>query len=277
MKLLKSIPKIKHTESGNFFILAGPCVIEGKEMAVTIASELKKLSDKYNIPFVFKGSYRKANRSRIDSFTGIGDLKALKILSQISQEMDIPVITDIHSIGEASIAAEYVDILQIPAFLCRQTELLVAAAKTGKWVNIKKGQFLAPASMKYAVEKVIESGNNKVMITDRGTMFGYYDLIVDYRGIVEMKKFGRPVVLDVTHSLQQPNQNEGVSGGMPGMIETIAKAGIAVGVDGIFLETHPDPVNAKSDGANMLKLDLLESLLSKLVKIRKTINELTNT
>ena len=277
MNLLKSIPKIKHTESGNFFLLAGPCVIEGKEMALTIASELRKLSDKYSIPLVFKGSYRKANRSRIDSFTGIGDLKALKILSEVSQKMDITVITDIHSIEEAFVAAEYVDILQIPAFLCRQTELLVAAAKTGKWVNIKKGQFLAPASMKYAVEKVIESGNNKVMITDRGTMFGYYDLIVDYRGIVEMRKFGQPVVLDVTHSLQQPNQAEGVSGGMPGMIETIAKAGIAVGVDGIFLETHPDPANAKSDGANMLKLDLLENLLSKLVRIRETINELTNT
>jgi len=273
MNTLKSIPKIQHLDSGNFFLLAGPCVIEGEEMVMLIASKLKELSDKYHIPLVFKGSYRKANRSRIDSYTGIGDLKALKILSETGQKLNIPVITDVHSANDAQIAAEHVDILQIPAFLCRQTDLLISAAKTGKWVNIKKGQFLAPESMKYAANKVIESGNDKVMITDRGTMFGYHDLIVDFRGIVEMQKFGRPVVLDITHSLQQPNQPEGISGGKPEMIETIARAGVAVGVDGIFLETHPEPQKAKSDGANMLKMDLLENLLVRLITIRKAINK----
>lgn len=272
MESLKTIEKLKYKDSANFFLIAGPCVIEEEEIASQIASFLTTLSDKYKIPLIFKGSYRKANRSRIDSFTGIGDIPALKILKKTGEIFNIPVLTDIHSVEEASLAAEYVDILQIPAFLCRQTDLLIAAAKTGKWVNIKKGQFLAPSSMKFAVDKVVESGNKKVMITDRGTMFGYQDLIVDFRGITEMKKFGYPVVLDITHSLQQPNQAEGISGGRPEMIETIARAGIAVGVDGIFLETHPDPGKAKSDGANMLRLDLLDELLYRLLQIRQLIN-----
>jgi len=274
MEVLKTIPNLRFTDSGNFFLLAGPCVIESETIALGIASKLTELADKYHIPLVFKGSYRKANRSRIDSFTGIGDIQALKILELIRKKYNIPVITDIHSVEDAVIAAEYTDIIQIPAFLCRQTDLLVAAAKTGKWINIKKGQFLSPSSMKFAINKVVDSGNNKVMITERGTMFGYQDLIVDYRGLTEMKKFGKPVVLDITHSLQQPNQPEGISGGNPEMIETIAKAGIAVGVDGLFLETHPDPSQSKSDGKNMLPLDMLESLLVKLVKIRRVINEL---
>lgn len=273
MKLLHTFQGLRHRESGNFFLIAGPCVIEGEEITFQIASALTALSDKYKIPLIFKGSYRKANRSRIDSFTGIGDLTALQILNKTGATFKIPVITDIHSVEEASIAAEFVDILQIPAFLCRQTDLLVAAAKTGKWINIKKGQFLSPLSMKFAINKVIESGNNQVMLTERGTMFGYQDLIVDFRGIPEMKKFGKPVVLDITHSLQQPNQVEGVSGGRPEMIETIARAGIAAGVDGIFMETHPNPENAKSDGANMLKLELADELLDKLSKIRQLINK----
>jgi 2-dehydro-3-deoxyphosphooctonate aldolase (KDO 8-P synthase) len=242
-------------------------VIEGEEMALDIAAKIVEITDRLHIPYVFKGSYRKANRSRIDSFSGIGDEKALQILKKVGDTFNIPVVTDIHSAEEAAIAASYADVLQIPAFLCRQTDLLVAAAKTGKVVNIKKGQFLSAGSMQFAVDKVRESGNNKVMLTERGTTFGYQDLIVDYRGIPEMQKNNCPVILDITHSLQQPNQGSGVTGGKPELIETIAKAGIAVGVDGIFIETHPNPSVAKSDGANMLKLDLLEGLLEKLLEI----------
>jgi 2-dehydro-3-deoxyphosphooctonate aldolase (KDO 8-P synthase) len=258
-------------ESDNFFLLAGPCVIEGEDMALRIAERIVKITDRLNIPYVFKGSYRKANRSRLDSFTGIGDEKALKILSKVHHTFDIPVVTDIHTAEEAAMAAEYVDILQIPAFLCRQTDLLVAAAKTNKVVNIKKGQFLSPGAMRFAAEKVKEAGNDRVMLTERGTTFGYQDLLVDYRGVPEMQTFGYPVILDVTHSLQQPNQTSGVTGGMPALIETVAKAGVAVGVDGLFMETHEDPTVAKSDGANMLKLDLLEGLLERLVRIRQAI------
>lgn len=258
-------------KSDNFFLLAGPCVIEGEEMALRIAEHIVKVTDKLNIPYVFKGSYRKANRSRLDSFTGIGDEKALKILKKVKDTFNIPVVTDIHTADEAAMAAEYVDILQIPAFLCRQTDLLVAAAHTGKTINIKKGQFLSPGSMKFAADKVTEAGNKQVMLTERGTTFGYQDLLVDYRGIPEMQSFGHPVILDVTHSLQQPNQTSGVTGGMPALIETVAKAGVAVGVDGLFMETHENPSIAKSDGANMLKLDLLEALLVKLVRIREAI------
>ncbi len=265
---------ISDIKSDTFFLLAGPCIVEDLETCQVVASMLKKITQQLGIKFVFKGSYRKANRSRIDSFSGIGDEKALKILAEIKEQFNIPVVTDIHAAEEAAMAAEYVDILQIPAFLCRQTDILVAAAQTGKIVNIKKGQFLAPSSMKFAADKVADSGNNNIMLTDRGTMFGYGDLIVDYRGIVEMQQFGHPVVLDITHSLQQPNQSSGVSGGKPEMIETIARAGIAVGVDGIFLETHPEPSKAKSDGANMLKLDLVEDLLIKLNDIRLVINKL---
>lgn len=265
---------LKYLESSsenNFFLLAGPCVIEGEDMAMRIAEKVCNITSKLNIPYVFKGSYRKANRSRLDSFTGIGDEKALKVLAKVKTEFEIPVVTDIHAALEANMAAEYVDILQIPAFLCRQTDLLVAAAETGKVVNIKKGQFLSPQAMKFAVNKVAESGNDNVMITERGTTFGYTDLVVDYRGIPIMKNFGFPVVLDITHSLQQPNQTSGVTGGLPSLIETIAKAGIAVGADGIFIETHEEPSNAKSDGANMLKLDLLEDLLVKLVRVRQAV------
>ena len=241
-------------------------------MALDIAEHIVKITRRLDIPYIFKGSYRKANRSRIDSFTGIGDEKALRILRRVSETFDIPVVTDIHTAAEAAIAAEYVDILQIPAFLCRQTDLLIAAAQTGKTVNIKKGQFLSPEAMKFAAQKVIDAGNDKVAITERGTTFGYHDLIVDYRGIPEMQTFGYPVILDVTHSLQQPNQTSGVTGGMPQLIETIARAGIATGADGLFMETHPEPSKAKSDGANMLRLDLLEPLLERLVAIRQTIN-----
>lgn len=255
----------------NFFLLAGPCVIEGEDMALRIAERVVKITDRLNIPYIFKGSYRKANRSRLDSFTGIGDEKALKVLRKVRETFGVPVVTDIHAAEEAELAAGYVDVLQIPAFLCRQTDLLVAAAKTGKIVNIKKGQFLSPGAMRFAADKVVEAGNAQVMLTERGTTFGYQDLLVDYRGIPEMQRFGHPVVLDVTHSLQQPNQTSGVTGGMPALIETIAKAGVAVGVDGLFMETHEDPAIAKSDGANMLKLDLLESLLEKLVRIRQAI------
>ena len=254
-----------------FFLLAGPCVIEGEDMALRIAERIVKITDKLHIPYVFKGSYRKANRSRLDSFTGIGDEKALKILAKVRNTFDVPVVTDIHTEPEAEMAAEYVDVLQIPAFLCRQTDLLVAAARTGKIVNIKKGQFLSPAAMRFAADKVVEAGNDQVMLTERGTTFGYQDLIVDYRGIPEMQSFGHPVILDVTHSLQQPNQTSGVTGGMPQLIETMAKAGVAVGVDGLFMGTHEDPSKAKSDGANMLKLDLLEDLLVKLVRIRQSL------
>lgn len=263
--------KLKYTDSGNFFLMAGPCVIEGEEMAFQIAEHIVALSDKYKIPYIFKGSYRKANRSKIDSFTGIGDEKALNVLRKIGDTFDIPVVTDIHAPEEAPLAAEYVDILQIPAFLCRQTDLLVAAAKTGKAVNIKKGQFLSPAVMSFAAQKVRNCGNNNVLLTERGTSFGYQDLIVDYRGIPIMKKIGCPVILDATHSLQQPNQESGVTGGDPSMIETIAKAGIAVGVDGLFIETHFNPSVAKSDGANMLPLDRLDGLLNRLVRIREVL------
>ncbi len=263
---------IPYSKSGNFFLMAGPCIIEGEEMALSIAEKIVEITNKLNIPYIFKGSYRKANRSRIDSFTGIGDEKALKILQKVGQTFGIPTVTDIHESHEAEMAAQYVDVLQIPAFLCRQTDLLVAAAKTGKTVNIKKGQFLSPEAMQFAAQKIVDAGNNNVILTDRGSTFGYYDLIVDYRGIPAMQQFGFPVVLDVTHSLQQPNQTSGVTGGMPALIETIAKAGIAVGVDGLFIETHPDPKNAKSDGANMLPLDKLESLLMKLVRIREAIS-----
>lgn len=270
--MITNIPQIKHTESGNFFLMAGPCVIEGEEIALKIAEKIVKISDKLEIPLIFKGSYRKANRSRLDSFTGIGDEKALQILNKVSKEFGIPTVTDIHESHEAAIAAEYVDVLQIPAFLCRQTDLLIAAAKTGKTINVKKGQFLSAGSMKFAVEKIQESGNPNVILTDRGNTFGYQDIIVDYRGISEMRSFGVPVVMDCTHSLQQPNQASGVTGGKPALIETIAKAAIAVGSDGLFIETHPDPANAKSDGANMLHLDLLEDLMIKLIRIRKAIS-----
>lgn len=266
-----NIKDLKNSDSGNFFLLAGPCVIEGEEMALRIAERIVNMTEKLRIPYVFKGSYRKANRSRLDSFMGIGDEKALKILKKVNETFGIPTVTDIHSAEEAAMAAEYADVLQIPAFLCRQTDLLVAAAKTGKIVNIKKGQFLSPGAMQFAANKVVEAGNNNVMLTERGTTFGYQDLIVDYRGIPEMQKFGFPVILDVTHSLQQPNQTSGVTGGMPQLIETIAKAGVAVGVDGLFIETHEHPAVAKSDGANMLQLDLLEELLVKLVRIREAI------
>lgn len=269
---LNNIPQIKHTTSGNFFVLAGPCAIEGEEMAMRIAEKIVTITNKLEIPYVFKGSFKKANRSRVDSFTGIGDEKALKILQKVSKEFGVPTVTDIHTNEDASLAAEYVDVLQIPAFLVRQTDLVVAAARTGKTVNLKKGQFMSPESMQHAAQKVIDSGNENFMITDRGTMFGYQDMIVDFRGIPTMKQFGT-TVLDVTHSLQQPNQTSGVTGGRPDMIETIAKAGIAVGVDGIFIETHFDPANAKSDGANMLHLDYFEGLMTRLVAIRKTINQ----
>lgn len=258
--------------SDNFFLLAGPCVIEGEQMAMDIAGKINEVTSKLNIPYVFKGSYKKANRSRIDSFTGIGDIKALEILRKVKETYNIPVVTDIHTEEEAAMAAEYVDILQIPAFLCRQTDLLVAAARTGKMVNIKKGQFLSPEAMEHAVKKVIDAGNNQVAITERGTTFGYTDLIVDYRGIPTMQKLGVPVILDATHSLQQPNQPAGVTGGRPDLIETVARAGIAVGVDGLFIETHPEPSKAKSDGANMLPLHQLPVLLEHLTAIRATIN-----
>lgn len=271
--MLPQIDKLQHRESDQFFLIAGPCVIENEAMAISIAENCYNISNKLQLPYLFKGSYRKANRSRIDSFTGIGDAKALKVLRKISEQFNIPVLTDIHSAVEAELAAEYVDVLQIPAFLCRQTDLLEAAAKTGKAVNIKKGQFLSADSMKHAVQKVREHGNNTVMLTERGNSFGYQDLIVDFRGIPQMQQNNCPVVLDVTHSLQQPNQPSGVSGGQPQLIETIAKAGIAVGVDGLFIETHHDPAKALSDGSNMLKLDLLEPLLNKLMLIRGTVNK----
>lgn len=268
--IIKSIPRLHHADSNLFFVMAGPCVIEGEDMALRIAEHLVKVCDRLELPLIFKGSYRKANRSRIDSFSGIGDEKALKILRKVSETFDIPTVTDFHSASEAAMAAEYVDVLQVPAFLCRQTDILVAAAKTGKVVNIKKGQFLAPESMCHAVQKIKDSGNDKVLLTDRGTMFGYYDLIVDYRGIPVMQEQA-PVVLDITHSLQQPNQSSGVTGGKPALIETVARAGVAVGVDGLFLETHFDPRNAKSDGANMLQLDLFEGLMERLIRIKKAI------
>ena len=269
--MLAKINNLQHNNSGNFFLMAGPCAIESEEMAMEIAERIFHICNKLEIPFIFKGSYRKANRNRLDSFTGIGDIEALSILKKVGEKLNIPTVTDIHSSEEAAIAAKFVDVLQIPAFLCRQTDLLVAAAKTRKVINIKKGQFLSPESMIHAVTKVKESGNNTIMLTDRGTMFGYQDMVVDFRGIPTMKKFGVPVIIDITHSLQQPNQSSGVTGGNPEMIETIAKAAVATGVDGLFLETHPNPSQAKSDGANMLDLSKLEELLTKLVKIRKAI------
>ena len=259
------------TSGDNFFLMAGPCVIEGEDMALRIAERVVTITNKLGIPYIFKGSYRKANRSRIDSFTGIGDEKALKILQKVGTTFGIPSVTDIHESAEAAMAANYVDVLQIPAFLCRQTDLLIAAAQTGKIVNIKKGQFLSPGAMSFAVQKVVDAGNPQVMITERGTTFGYTDLVVDYRGIPQMQEFGFPVIMDVTHSLQQPNQTSGVTGGLPQLIETIAKAAIAVGTDGLFIETHPEPSVAKSDGANMLQLDQLEGLLTRLVRIREAI------
>ena len=268
-----NIPKLKHTDSGQFFLLAGPCAIEGETMALRIAERVCKITDNLNIPYIFKGSFKKANRSRIDSFTGIGDEKALKILRKVSETFDIPTVTDIHEVSDAAMAAEYVDVLQIPAFLVRQTDLVVAAAKTGKVVNLKKGQFMSPEAMKHAVQKVKDAGNEKVWITDRGTMFGYQDMIVDFRGIPTMRQFA-PTVLDVTHSLQQPNQTSGVTGGRPEMIETIARAGVVNNIDGLFIETHFDPANAKSDGANMLDLNHLEKLLTNLVAIRTTVKNL---
>lgn len=271
--VLQKIENLKYLDTNNFFLFAGPCVVESEKIAFETAERILEITDKLKIPFVYKSSYRKANRQRIDSFTGIGDQKALKILQSIAEIYEIPVVTDIHSEDDAFMAAQYVDVIQIPAFLCRQTELLIAAAKTGRVVNIKKGQFVAPESMKYAAEKVAQSGNPNIILTERGSMFGYYDLVVDYRSIIEMQKTGYPVMLDITHSLQQPNLPGGVSGGRPELIETIAKAGIAVGVDGIFIETHPNPAEALSDGANMLRLDLLEPLLEKLVMLRQVVNK----
>ncbi|NNE33415.1 MAG: 3-deoxy-8-phosphooctulonate synthase [Winogradskyella sp.] len=267
---LITIPKLKHTDSDNFFLLCGPCAIEGEDMALRIAEKVISITDKLQIPYVFKGSFKKANRSRIDSFTGIGNEKALNILKKVSETFDVPTVTDIHEASDAAMAAEFVDVLQIPAFLVRQTDLVVAAAETGKVVNLKKGQFMSPEAMKHAVQKVKDAGNEKAWITDRGTMFGYQDMIVDFRGIPTMRQYA-PTVLDVTHSLQQPNQSIGVTGGRPDMIETIARAGVVNNVDGLFIETHFDPANAKSDGANMLHLDNLESLLSNLVAIRKLV------
>ncbi len=255
----------------NFFLLAGPCVIEGEKMALDIAENIMEVTSRLSIPYVFKGSYRKANRSRIDSFTGIGDMEALQVLRKVRETFGCPVVTDIHSPEEAQMAAEFVDVLQIPAFLCRQTDLLIAAARTGKTVNIKKGQFLSPEAMQFAVQKVRDAGNNRVAVTERGVSFGYHDLIVDYRGIPEMQQFGCPVILDATHSLQQPNQPKGVTGGQPELIETIACAGVAVGVDGLFIETPPNPSQAKSDGANMLPLHQLPTLLERLTAIRATV------
>lgn len=268
--MLNNLPKIKHTESGNFFLLAGPCVVESEELVFEVAEKVKALTDQFKIPYIFKASYRKANRSRSDSFQGIGDEKALELLKKVGAHYDLPLVTDIHTAQEAALAAAYVDVLQIPAFLCRQTDLLHAAGETGKFVNIKKGQFLSAESMEHAVKKVQETGNNNVWLTERGTTFGYQDLVVDYRGIPAMRKFA-PTIMDCTHSLQQPNQSSGVTGGRPDLIETIAKAAIAVGADGLFIETHPNPAVAKSDGANMLRLDLLEGLLEKVCRIREAV------
>jgi 2-dehydro-3-deoxyphosphooctonate aldolase (KDO 8-P synthase) len=269
--MIPQISGLKYAQGDNFFLLAGPCAIEGKEMAFEIAETLVSICDKLQIPLVFKGSYRKANRSRLDSFTGIGDEKALQILADIGEKFGLPTVTDIHESAEAEMAASYVDVIQIPAFLFRQTDLLVAAAKTGKWVNIKKGQFAAAGAMKHALQKCIDSGNDKVMLTDRGNMYGYQDMVVDFRNIPEMRKMGVPVIMDITHSLQQPNQESGVTGGKPELIDTIASAAIAVGADGLFLETHPNPAMAKSDGANMLALDKLPAMLEKLLKIRRAV------
>ncbi len=269
--MMPNIPRLKFKDSNHFFIMAGPCAIEGEDIAFEIAEKLNAISNRLEIPWIFKGSYRKANRSRVDSFTGIGDIEALRILKQVGDHYQVPTVTDIHEAHEAAMAAEYVDVLQIPAFLFRQTELLVAAAKTGKFVNIKKGQFSAASAMKHAAQKVVDSGNHNILLTDRGNMFGYQDMVVDFRNITWMKQHGYPVIMDITHSLQQPNQETGVTGGLPDMIETIAKAAIATGADGLFIETHPRPKEAKSDGANMLQIDLLEPMLERLLKIRKAI------
>ncbi len=269
--LATALPHFRHTQSGQFFLMAGPCVIEGEDMALRIAERIKHITDKLQIPFIFKGSYRKANRSRLDSFKGIGDETALRILQKVGREIGVPTVTDIHESGEAALAAKYVDVLQIPAFLCRQTDLLIAAANTGKVVNIKKGQFLSGEAMKFAVDKVQESGNPHVVLTERGNSFGYSDLVVDYRNLPAMQRFGVPVVMDVTHALQKPNQASGVTGGQPALIETIAKAAIAVGADGLFIETHPTPATALSDGANMLPLDQLEGLLQRLTRVRDAV------
>ena len=263
----------KQSQSNSFFLLCGPCAIEGEDMALRIADHMVKLTDKLGIPYVFKGSFKKANRSRIDSFTGIGNEKALQILQKVGQTFDVPTVTDIHEVEDASLAANYVDVLQIPAFLVRQTDLVVAAAKTGKYINLKKGQFMSPESMVHAVKKVTNSSNDNVWITDRGTMFGYQDMVVDFRGIPVMKQYA-PTILDVTHSLQQPNQSSGVTGGRPELIETIARAGVATGVDGLFMETHFDPKNAKSDGANMLPLELAEGILTRLARLHQTVSSL---
>lgn len=271
--MLETLPRIQHLNSGNFFLIAGPCVVENTTMPAEIALKISEICNRLAIPYIFKASYKKANRSKADSFMGIGDTEALEVIREAGIKAGVPTITDIHNEAEAELAAAYVDILQIPAFLCRQTELLQAAARTGKVVNIKKGQFVSAASMAFAAEKVSAAGNKRIMLTERGSMFGYNDLVVDFRSIPIMKSFGYPVVLDATHSLQQPNQSGGVSGGLPEMIETIAKAGIAAGVDGLFIETHPDPSTAKSDGANMLPLNQLEDLLTKLVRIRKAIRD----
>lgn len=271
--ILNHIPNLKHLDSGMFFVMAGPCVVENEEVMMRVAEKACAVTDTLKIPYIFKASYRKANRSRLDSFSGIGDEKALKLLAKVRSEFGVPTVTDIHNPEEAAMAAEYVDVLQIPAFLCRQTDLLVAAAKTGKVVNIKKGQFLAPEAMAFAAGKVHDAGNPNIMLTDRGTTFGYHDLIVDMRSIPTMQTTGYPVVMDITHSLQQPNTTSGVTGGLPAMIETIARAAVAVGTDGLFIETHPDPSVAKSDGANMLPLEQLERLLTRLCRIRATINE----
>lgn len=268
---IDNYPFLKNLKSNRFFLLAGPCVIEDEESPFKITEKLVKITKSLDIPYVFKGSYRKANRSRLDSFQGIGDEKALNVLKNISKEFGVPVVTDVHSCEEAVKAADYVDILQIPAFLCRQTDLLIAAAKTGKVVNIKKGQFLSGESMRFAVDKVQQSGNQRVMLTDRGNFFGYQDLVVDYRNIFYMQQCEVPVIMDVTHSLQQPNQTGGVTGGKPELIELISKAAVAAGADGLFMETHPDPAIAKSDGANMLRLDLVEALLEKLVRIKEAL------
>ena len=271
--ILNHIPNLKHLDSGMFFVMAGPCVVENEEVMMRVAEKACAVTDTLKIPYIFKASYRKANRSRLDSFSGIGDEKALKLLAKVRSEFGVPTVTDIHNPEEAAMAAEYVDVLQIPAFLCRQTDLLVAAAKTGKVVNIKKGQFLAPEAMAFATGKVHDAGNPNIMLTDRGTTFGYHDLIVDMRSIPTMQATGYPVVMDITHSLQQPNTTSGVTGGLPAMIESIARAAVAVGTDGLFIETHPDPSVAKSDGANMLPLEQLERLLTRLCRIRATINE----
>jgi len=269
--MIPEVPKLNHTTKGNFFLIAGPCVVEDEKMPMEIAEKIFRITESLEIPFIFKASYKKANRSRVDSFSGIGDKKALEVIRKVGENLSIPTLTDIHTEEEAVLAALYVDVLQIPAFLCRQTELLIAAGKTEKVINIKKGQFASAASMKFAIDKINYTGNKKVILTERGTSFGYQDLVVDFRNIPEMQRLNVPVVMDVTHSLQQPNQSSGITGGHPELIETIAKAAIACGADGIFLETHPRPSSAKSDGANMLRLDLLEDLLTKLARIRKAL------